>query len=665
MIISVITTNSAYSQVEVKKSTEKVWNNGKLAYAHIVIKGQTLYSICRVYGVTQEEVIAINRKASSSLKAGSVLLIPIKDETTIEQPTNEPAKEKEKKETHNEITAPAKEKGGKETKQEEVRETLVVKTEKGDKERESAAEKFARRAKKHKTENTEPQKDSIEKKEVVKEKKESQKEKNKKRRKNKEEAIQEVVKDTTITHKVKWYEDLDDISSEYQIKKEILIFYNKLPSESLNKITFLEIPIGSTLNRVKKEYKQNLNNPNTVREDRTSEKEKLESYRDINNEYIDIPDWNRINKTPKNVSLILPLDSKGKVNTNYFDFYSGALMACKKIKAEGGDITLNIIDENSYNSPSELITKNNLKESDFIIGPVVSTHLKDYIEFSTENGIPIISPLDPSASSLIENSPYLFQIPTATETQNKLQAEWVKKVYETYQNPLITVIWQDDPIEQQLAYSTMELLDSLGLRYHKISYAILEGKTIAPTFKEYILPQNDNIVIIPSYNEAFVADALRNINILSLGEDRVTLFGNSKWRNFEASDIKFFFDYNLHLVMPYYVDLSKDEVKNFIREYRALFNSEPTANAFSGYDITTFFYECSLKNLKAYMNKLDFVEYNKQLYIYKSLEDSILRGTLLQQSFRLKKENPLNGFSNNASFGIIYNSNFTVTSIEL
>ena len=56
-IIAVLTVSSPtiYAQTPVEISKEKVRVNGTLMYAHKVLKGQTVYSICKVYQVTSEE----------------------------------------------------------------------------------------------------------------------------------------------------------------------------------------------------------------------------------------------------------------------------------------------------------------------------------------------------------------------------------------------------------------------------------------------------------------------------------------------------------------------------------------------------------------------------------------------------------------------------------
>ena len=50
---------------------------GKSYYSHRVAAGETLFSICRAYGVAVDEVMAINEKTTPALSIGEVLRIPV------------------------------------------------------------------------------------------------------------------------------------------------------------------------------------------------------------------------------------------------------------------------------------------------------------------------------------------------------------------------------------------------------------------------------------------------------------------------------------------------------------------------------------------------------------------------------------------------------------
>ncbi len=79
-----ITTAQEYKQVPVTISKDKVKNNGKLYYSHVVLERQTLYSISKAYGVTLQEIYDANpnlKLETEGLKQYQILLIPVARET--------------------------------------------------------------------------------------------------------------------------------------------------------------------------------------------------------------------------------------------------------------------------------------------------------------------------------------------------------------------------------------------------------------------------------------------------------------------------------------------------------------------------------------------------------------------------------------------------------
>ena len=68
-----------YDAPGVVLSKEKANIAGKVYFVHKVLPKQTLYSICKAYGVKEEEVVAANPDIKDGLKAGSILFVPVNE----------------------------------------------------------------------------------------------------------------------------------------------------------------------------------------------------------------------------------------------------------------------------------------------------------------------------------------------------------------------------------------------------------------------------------------------------------------------------------------------------------------------------------------------------------------------------------------------------------
>ena len=72
-----LTANVGAQEIKIEKSTEKIVYQGKSYYLHTVKAKETLFSICKAYGVSVDEVKVLNDKKENTLSIGEVLRIPV------------------------------------------------------------------------------------------------------------------------------------------------------------------------------------------------------------------------------------------------------------------------------------------------------------------------------------------------------------------------------------------------------------------------------------------------------------------------------------------------------------------------------------------------------------------------------------------------------------
>ena len=99
----------------------------------------------------------------------------------------------------------------------------------------------------------------------------------------------------------------------------------------------------------------------------------------------------------------------------------------------------------------------------------------------------------------------------------------------------------------------------------------------------------------------------------------------------------------LHTSLSYYVDYEEDDVKDFVRKYRALYSAEPTPYAFQGYDVATYFFRMYSEHGKGWAEALG--------------ADS---ASMLQTEFKFRKESPEGGYVNTGVRRIIYGPDYSV-----
>lgn len=622
---TICTPSNSYAQTPVTVSREIVRVGGKLMYAHGVKKGETVYSICKVYGITAEELQKDNPLLAGGLKDGMLLYIPVNESTAKADKENATGikkgtigKEKNKEDKNKKVHSSSEAKNSSESKSSnEAKSTATAKNTAVSKNTAASGEKY-------------------------------------------------------IVHEVKWYEVLDDISAEYHVSKEVLKKENNIKDETLKGIKSIRIPLSASTTSAtasasraaeKKSGKQDYTSDNSSESSTTNHYGNANTGNSISNNSTSnnstetgnsntdtfSTGWIQTGEEPKSVeiSYILPLNSRNSTgpNSNYMDFYAGALMAAKNLNTDGKQVTVNVIDQSSYSSSKAIINSGKLSGSSMIIGPSRSKDISSYISYINKHHIPMVSPLDPSADSLLSKSSYLLQVPSDARIQLENLVMLAVNSSRESVSPNITVISQEGGSDKWVSNIVREKLRKEGVQFSEITYSILQGKKIAGRFNELIASGKDNIVIVPSNNEAFVSDVLRNLSILELKEGNIRLYGTSRWRSFDAVDITLFNRFSLTLAMPYYINLSDEKVQNFTRDFRALFNKEPSANAFSGYDVTMYF---ATELMLGHLSNLSDIQ-------------DLPEREMLQQNFSFKKQESSSGFKNTATTNISYNPDYSVS----
>ena len=541
----------ALSQVKVTISDQIVSVKGEKMYVHNVKKGETIYSICKAYNITSDELQRHNPIISDGLKAGQLLYIPVSALNSAKK-----------------------------------QETDVTVTEEN-------------------PQNQEPQ--------------------------------------NYLTHKVKWYEDLDEIAEKYGVTPEEILAFNNIKKKRKVKTGMeLKIPI-----KQKSEPYIAETDPSCKTDNPETDPEPVETDTTTTPEYTyDNYTMPVVDKTKtRTITLLLPLNSEGKANANYMDFYSGALMALEQIKRDGGNIHLNVIDYASDNLTS-IAESGKIEESDMIIGPIRYDALKEFMPVANRLRIPVISPLDAAADSLLEESPYLFQAALSKKRQAEAMAEMIAEKYRTCQNPNVILVYNSESSMGPLGDMLKTALEERGI------YVDNAGGIGALS---YMRRDRENVVVILTTAESYAAEALRNLDIKMIPPEKVVLFANSRWKGFETLDMNLYFKYNLQLCMPYNVDLDRNEVKQFIRRYRSLYNREPSANAFSGFDIVYLFCRNSVLGMREYAEN----PFNATATEY--MENNLLQHNMLQQKFKFVKY-PGGGWFNTAATQVSFNPDYTITS---
>lgn len=460
-----------YEAVEVAVSTEKANVEGTVYYLHKVLPRQTVYSICKAYGLTQQELAAANPEIKDGLKAGAILLIPTSaavyrgTETAVE-----------------ESPAPAGQR--------------------------------------------------------------------------------------VIEHRVRWYESLTSIARKYGITPAEIWAYNDLRESDNIRGRVLLIPVPEP-----DAARVMADEPDVISPDPAQEGE------GIPEEETPVRKPRRFTKQePLRLALVLPLDAGGNASAPFLNFYSGALMALQEQKEKGACVAVSVFD--LAKGAEAILSDPEFRQCDLIIGPVETATIRPFLRYSDESGTLLVSPLDHKADSLVNGHPGFFQAPVPAVTQIRNLAA---SIASGRGNGRVVLVCSHATGETVLTTQMEEALQEHGISYRKASLAELGGLVSGST-------QSDPVrILIGSENQSFCADVIRTLNGLAKKNVPMEVWCTNRVRNYETSDPDALFNLSVHTAVPYFVDYSDADVRQFVLRYRALFGAEPDDFAYQGHDLLTFF----------------------------------------------------------------------------
>lgn len=445
-------------------------------------------------------------------------------------------------------------------------------------------------------------------------------------------------------HIRKWYEDLDMIAELYGVSVESIMTANKLTGRKLSKRQRLIIPAKETLadkQTPQQEDADEQSRPQQAAEQKPSLAE-VESPQQEPVVETPADDIYLFPKDEVHATVLLPMrNAEGRLSRNNMDFYSGLMLAVYDLAQEGINTDINVYDLSDQSTP---VTKEDIEESDMIIGPISTADLTRLFQASPGGTSPVISPLDPRAERLIATHRNMIQVPTPHKAQYQDLVNWIKEDMEEHDK---VFMFSERIARSNDAVLTMkEVMDSSGIEYTPFAYSILEGRDIIEPLKGMMSPDGVNRIYIASESEAFVNDVVRNLNLMLVENFQVVLYAPSKIRSFDTIEVEHFHKTSMHVSLTYFINYEEQEVKNFLLKYRALYKTEPTQFAFQGYDIGKYFISLCHKYGKRWPEKLDESE-----------------KPMLQSTFRCIKQGH-GGYVNNGVRRIVYENGWTIRQVQ-
>lgn len=339
----------------------------------------------------------------------------------------------------------------------------------------------------------------------------------------------------------------------------------------------------------------------------------------------------------------------------FVEMYEGMLLAADTLSALGLDINIHTFDITGDSTEIiRLIRSGRLDRMDLIIGPVHSSNLILVASYAGNLGIPVISPVQLSSNSVLENSPLLFMTSASLEGTHKAIARKMKD----YTDDNIVLIHSDsveemDDINAFRNYILGELSLVIPFEEIKLKDMVFYSRSVfgndsISRLAHSLSDKNRNIIIVASENPPVMSESIIDIHTLSRKYE-LDVFGYPSMRYLDNFNHRLWFELGLMIYTPYWIDYSQKDVKRFISEFRSKYLTEPSemSYAWQGYDIFYYFLSGLAIHGRQFLS-----------------HPEIHKPDLIHTQFEFQRNNINDGFENKKLFLIRYSHDYEVELLE-
>ena len=386
-------------------------------------------------------------------------------------------------------------------------------------------------------------------------------------------------------HKVKRCETIFSISRKYDITEAELIAANPelKNSKKIKRGSFLCIP-----------YKEAV-----VQEKPVSKPQEMPT----NSELFAKNKKSRERMKTNKAAIVLPFLPGGAQNESakMVEYYEGFLLAVDSLKRMGTSLDLY-----TYNlgtgtaSLNAILGKSEMKDMDIIFGPLHSQHIKPLADFAQKHNIRLVIPFTKDNDAVFRNSA-VYQI-------NTPQSYLYSEVYDHFvrQFPSANVVFIES------AHGSREKADFVKGLKEELSNRSIPVKTLKDTATVWSLrtvvdDTRENVFIPTSGSNVTLIKILPQMTLLvrEMPDKRIHLFGYPEWQTYTKDYLDTFFELDTYFYSSFYTNNLLPAAINFTKNYRKWYGKEMEERypkyGMLGFDTGYFF----LKGLSQYGSDIE------------------------------------------------------------
>ena len=347
-------------------------------------------------------------------------------------------------------------------------------------------------------------------------------------------------------------------------------------------------------------------------------------------------------------AVILPfLDVPQTESSRMTEYYEGFLMAIDSLKRTGVSIdlyTYNSGDEKSSIQP--LLHREELKQMDIIFGPRHQEHIAPLAQYCKKHDIRLVIPFTSKDNAVFSN-PMVYQV-------NTPQSYLYSEVYDHFmrqfaQQQIIFIEAQEGSKEKaEFIKGLKEELATRGIATRSVS-----DEATSEELKQCLSTTKENLFIPTSGSNLTLIKILPQLvlTVRENPEQRIHLFGYPEWQTYTKDHLDAFFELDTYFYSSFYTNNLLPASIRFTSAYRRWYAKEMDDRypkyGMLGFDTGFFF----LKGMARYGNR--FEEQMNQLELVP-----------IQTGFKFTRVNNWGGFINRKVFFVHFTRDYELLKLD-
>lgn len=317
------------------------------------------------------------------------------------------------------------------------------------------------------------------------------------------------------------------------------------------------------------------------------------------------------------VALLLPFMTNetqpSAATARFIEYYEGLLLAIDSLRNTGCSIDLSVYDiGNGTKKIKEILKEEALKESNLIIGALQNDQIGLIADFAQKHHIKYVIPFTSKNDDVLSNA-YVYQVNTP---HSYLYSKASQAGYSLFGNDNIIFVDIKDKDEKSEFIKTFKM--ELNQRNTPFTDVIYQEGSFAADIESRLKTDKRN-VIVPTSSSLNALNSIKTpLRMLAetKPEYSLTLFGYPEWQTYtrDCRDcLDDFYALNTYIYSHFYADNLSKEVNDFYSKYKNWY-SKNLVNTFPkysilGFDTGMFFIGAIQKYGANFENNLDKIHY--------------------------------------------------------